>query len=142
MRRGVFARCALAIGIVATLPACEELPAAPDLPGDPPIATFQYNPVSPIYAGQTTVAFNASGARGIEGPIVSYTWAFGDGTTEVTSTSPTTTHTFTDTAARCLFVTYGVMLVVKDDRGGQGVASQPVTVTELPTPTAAECTGR
>jgi hypothetical protein len=132
----------VAAGLLGMLAGCESLPAAPDLPGDPPQATFLYNPVAPIYAGQTPVSFNASGTHDLDGPIVSYTWTFGDGTPDETNTVPTTRHTFVDTPARCLLVTYGVMLVVTDDKGNRGVASQNVTVTELPAPTAQECGGR
>jgi hypothetical protein len=46
---------------------------------------------------------------------------------------------FPDTGAHCLNVTYGVALVVVDDKGGRGVASQAVTVTQLPAPTSPEC---
>jgi PKD repeat protein len=133
----------LALGVLlAALPACEELPAAPDIPSEPPITTFLFNPVAPIYAGQTSVGFNASGTRDEDGQVVSYTWTFGDGTPDETTSTPTVRHTFTDTPARCLQVTYGVMLVATDEHGSRGVASQNVTVTELPAPTAQECGGR
>jgi hypothetical protein len=36
-------------------------------------------------------------------------------------------------------VTYGVSLVAVDEKGGRGIASQSVTVTELPSPTSPEC---
>jgi hypothetical protein len=40
---------------------------------------------------------------------------------------------------RCTTVTYGVSLVVVDNQGAEGVASQQVTVTELPLPTDPSC---
>jgi PKD repeat protein len=120
---------------------CEKLPAAPDLPNEIPIASFSYTPVAPIYAGETPVAFSALGSHDNDGQIVSYIWNFGDGTPEQTTVDPTMRHTFPDTLARCLNVTYGVMLVVVDDKGGRGVATQSVTVTELPAPNAPECVG-
>jgi hypothetical protein len=46
---------------------------------------------------------------------------------------------FPDTVARCMNVTYGVILIAVDDKGGRGVASQNVTVTELPIPPAPGC---
>jgi PKD repeat protein len=85
------------------------------------------------------VAFNAMGSRDEDGAIATYLWNFGDGTPEEVTSTPTTTHVFTDTASRCLDVTYGVSLQVIDERGGRGVSSLPVKVTELPAPTAQEC---
>ena len=120
---------------------CEKLPAAPELPNQIPVATFAYTPVAPIYAGNTAVAFSALGTHDGDGQIVSYVWNFGDGTPEETTPEPSFRHTFPDTPSRCMTVTYGVMLVAVDDRGGRGVATQSVTVTELPAPNAPECVG-
>jgi hypothetical protein len=136
------ARVVALAGLAFSAQACEELPAAPELANVPPSSTFFFTPVAPIYAGGTAVAFNASGARDPDGQIVSYVWNFGDGTPEETTSSPNHSHTFPDTASRCLNVTYGVSLAVVDDRGDRGVASLPVTVTELPAPTAQECQPR
>jgi hypothetical protein len=133
-----FTHVAALLALLAA-PGCEKLPAAPELPNELPSAAFFLTPVAPIYAGQTSVAFNAMGSRDMDGHIVSYVWNFGDGTREETTSVPTTQHVFPDTAARCLTVTYGMSLVVVDDKGGRGVASEAVTVTELPAPTAAEC---
>jgi hypothetical protein len=121
---------------------CEKLPAAPELPNELPVTNFSFTPVAPIYAGETMVAFSALGSHDDDGHIVSYVWNFGDGTPEQTTTDPNLPHMFPDTSARCMTITYGVMLVTVDDRGGRGVASQSVTVTELPAPTAPECVGR
>jgi PKD repeat protein len=120
---------------------CEKLPAAPELPNDTPTAAFFLTPVAPIYAGQSPVAFNAMGSHDRDGQIVSYIWNFGDGTREETTTGPSILHTFRDTGGRCLNITYGVSLVVIDDRGGRGVAAQGVTVTQLPSPNSSECLG-
>jgi PKD repeat protein len=117
---------------------CEKLPAAPDT-NLPPTASFFFTPVSPVYAGQSSIEFTASGSRDEDGTIVSYTWDFGDGTAPVTSTDPSAHHMFPDTPARCLQITYGVSLTVTDDKGMSAVAAEPVTVTELPAPTALEC---
>jgi PKD domain len=118
---------------------CEELPPAPEIPDVPPIASFFYTPVSPIYAGQTGVDFSAIGSRDTDGQIVSYIWNFGDGSTPETTEVPYMRHVFPDTNARCQLITYGVSLIVLDEKGARGVASQSVTVTELPPPTALEC---
>ena len=48
-------------------------------------------------------------------------------------------HTFPDTPPAACLVTYGVLLTVTDDKGVGSVAAEPVTVTELPAPTAVEC---
>jgi hypothetical protein len=133
----------LAFAALALLAAgCEDLPTAPELPNQPPTASFYFTPVAPIWAGQTAVAFSAINARDPDGRVVSYVWNFGDGTAEQTTTAPSVTHTFPDTAARCLNMTYGVLLTVVDDKGGRGAASLGVTVIEAPAPTAAECQGR
>ena len=129
----------LLLALTAASLGCEKLPAAPDLPNELPTAAFFYSPVSPINAGQTAVDFNASGSQDRDGTIVSYIWDFGDGTEPKTTDVPTIRHTFPDTPARCMLITYGVSLIVVDDKGGRGVTSQGVTVTELPSPTALEC---
>ena len=115
---------------------CEKLP---DIPNVPPVASFIYTPVSPINAGQTPVTFNASASRDADGRIGSYIWNFGDGTPEETGGSPVATHVFPDTAARCLEITYTVLLTVVDDKGDRGSASQTVKVTELPVPGSVDC---
>jgi PKD repeat protein len=134
------AACAALVALAGS--GCEELPPAPDVPNDPPAATFFFTPVAPIYAGQTAVTFSAVGARDRDGSIVSYRWSFGDGSDDRTTSTPVTEHTFRDTGARCMTVTYGVLLTVIDDRGGEGFASNAVTVRQLPLPTAPECQGR
>lgn len=131
-------RLSLVVALLLPVLGCEDLPAAPDT-NLPPTATFFFTPVSPVYAGQSSVQFSASGSRDDDGTIVSYTWDFGDGTAKLTGEEPTVRHMFPDTPARCLLVTYGVSLTVTDDKGLSSVAAEPVTVTELPAPTAVEC---
>jgi PKD repeat protein len=135
-RRSLAWLCPVALAVLAA--GCEDLPAAPDT-NLPPTATFFFTPVSPLYAGQSTVQFSASGSRDEDGTIVSYSWDFGDGTARATSEAPEMRHMFPDTAARCMTITYGVSLTVTDDKGVSSVAAEPVTVTELPSPTAEEC---
>jgi hypothetical protein len=130
--------CFIGVLLASSL-GCEKLPAAPEVPNAMPTSTFFFTPVAPIYAGSTPVSFSAMGARDQDGQIASYVWDFGDGTPEDTTSVPSVVHVFPDTASRCMTVTYGVSLVVVDDKGGRGVASLPVTVTELPAPTAQEC---
>jgi hypothetical protein len=121
--------------------ACEKLPAAPDPPNQPPTAVFFFTPVAPIYGGVSVVAFNAEGSSDKDGQVVSYVWDFGDGTPQETKTTPLILHTF-PAVGRCITVTYGVSLVVVDNQGAEGVASQQVTVTELPAPTDPACQPR
>lgn len=116
--------------------ACEDLPEAPNIP---PSASFIYNPVSPIVAGETPVTFNAVGSRDSDGTIASYIWNFGDGTPDQATTSPTILHVFTDTPVRCTDVTYAVLLTVVDDKNDSSSASQQVKVTEVPVAGSAQC---
>jgi PKD repeat protein len=131
-------RLSWAVALLLPVLGCEDLPAAPDT-NLAPTAAFFFTPVSPVYAGQSVVQFSASGSRDEDGAIVSYTWDFGDGTPKVSTDTPTASHMFPDTPARCLEITYGVSLTVTDDKGVSSVAAEPVTVTELPAPTAVEC---
>ena len=125
--------------LVLLAPACEDLPPAPEIPNVPPVASFIFNPVSPINAGETSVAFNAAGSRDSDGTIAAYNWTWGDGTPDQSTTNPTIFHVFPDTGARCVEITYAVLLTVVDDKADTGTASQRVTVTELPAPTSAAC---
>ena len=130
------------LGLAALLAACEDLPPAPGLANAPPTASVYLTPVAPIYAGQTAVAFTALGPRDIDGRVTSFVWSFGDGTPEVSTSDTTVVHVFPDTQARCLNMTYGVLLAIVDDKGERGFASQNVTVAELPAPSATECQPR
>ncbi len=132
----------LLVLFLAAAAGCEKLPAAPDLPNQPPSAAFFYTPVAPIYAGRSHVSFNGVGSSDSDGQVVSYVWNFGDGTPEETRPDPTIDHMFVDTGAHCLEMVYGVSLRVVDDRGAQSVAAQNVTVTQLPAPTSPECQPR
>ena len=133
--RGIRNLCLLLLSPLL-LVACEDLPAAPNIP---PTASFIYNPVSPIIAGETSVSFNAVGSRDSDGTIARYVWSFGDGTPDQETASPTLVHVFADTSVRCVEVTYAVLLTVIDDKGDSGSASQQVRVTEQPVPGSAAC---
>jgi len=84
----------------------------------PPIASFTYSPSTPV-AGET-VTFNASESNDPDGTIVSYSWNFGDSTTD---TGMIVTHTYTAGG------TYTVTLTVTDNDGLSDIASHDVTVT-------------
>jgi PKD repeat protein len=118
---------------------CEKLPPVPTIPNIPPTASFIYNPVAPITAGETPVSFNASGSRDSDGSIASYVWSWGDGTPDQSTTGPIIVHVFADTPVRCVDVTYAVLLTVVDDKGDSGSASQQVKVTEVPVAGSAQC---
>jgi chitodextrinase len=109
------------------------------LPNVPPSASFIYSPVSPVYAGSTSVGFNASASRDSDGTIANYLWDFGDGSGEQSAGGPTVSHVFPDTAATCLEAIYTVLLTVVDNDGERASASQQVKVIELPAPTSLEC---
>ena len=115
------------------------LSACEDLPNIPPTASFIYSPVAPIYAGQTSVVFNASLSKDSDGDILRYHWNFGDGSGEVDTDQSVITHVFPDTGARCVEATYTVLLIVTDNQQGTTAASEQVKVIELPVPGSAEC---
>lgn len=86
-------------------------------PGSP-VAFFTYTPAFP--APLTRILFNGTGSVAESGhTIVSYTWYWGDGETGVGSTQD---HDYPVAG------TYVVTLVVQDDIGRQGTASQAITV--------------
>lgn len=138
-RARAFARALVVVSPFVIWGGCEQLP---EIPNEPPVATFVYSPVSPINTGQTVVTFNASGSTDIDGQVASYTWNFGDGTPEETRSATTTTHVFPDTPATCLEIVYTVLLTVTDDKGAKNSAAQTARVTELPPPTSNDCTRR
>ncbi len=138
MRRGIRNLCLVLLSPLL-LVCCEDLPAAPNIP---PTASFIFNPVSPINAGQTPVTFNAVGSRDSDGTIASYNWSWGDGSPDQSTTSPTITHVFVDNpSARCVEAIYAVLLTVVDDKGASSSASQQVTAIEAPAPGSAQCQG-
>jgi PKD repeat protein len=84
-----------------------------------PVARFTVNPSQPV-AGQTAQFDASSSTAGNRAVIVRYTWNFGDGVTEVTST-PTIGHVFTE--AR----TFAVTLTVTDNLGQTSTVGRQVT---------------
>ncbi len=73
-----------------------------------PVAIFHYSPALPLV--NQTVTFDASYSYDPNGPIVSYSWDFGDGTNQ-TSANPVTTHIY------AMNGTYTVSLTVTDNDG-------------------------
>ena len=109
-----------------------------EVPNVAPRAQFNFNPVAPVYAGQTTVGFSASGSIDTDGTIARYVWEFGDGSAPIEAGS-TLTHVFRDTVARCLVATYSVQLTIYDDDGDRDVIAHNIDVIELPDPRSLEC---
>jgi PKD repeat protein len=81
---------------------------------DSPGASFTYS------CSGLACTFDGSGSSDPDGTIVSYAWAFGDGT--MGSSGVTTSHTYASAG------TYTVTLTVTDNGGATGTASQTVTV--------------
>jgi PKD repeat protein len=70
-----------------------------------------------------SATFDASASRASANHrIVSYTWAWGDGSADTTAVSPTTQHTYNN--AR----TYSVTLTVRDDLGQSATVTHAVVV--------------
>lgn len=84
-------------------------------------ATFTASPTNPRIGD--VVSFNAASSTTSNGAsITDYTWDFGDATPSVSSSSPTTTHTFG--AARI----YVVRLTITDSTGRTATTTSTITV--------------
>ncbi len=94
-------------------------------PNTPPTAALQATPTSGL--APLTVGFDASGSSDADAGdhVASYTFRFGDGTTPVTQSSPTSSHTYGSSGS------YRVTLTVRDSRGEESanVAARDITVT-------------
>jgi len=84
-----------------------------------PAAAFNVTTSSPMHG--SPVHFDASASSDADGSITSYTWHFGDGATQ-TTTSATTSHTYSAAG------TYTVMLTVHDSAGLHATVSHSVAV--------------
>lgn len=127
--RAVSLGAALLLLVVA--PACISSSSTPTVTANvSPTAAFVFSPVSPILAGQTSVAFNASESVDSDGRITAYTWDFGDATAQQTTTAPTLTHVFPITTSTCVDITYTVLLTVTDNAGAHASFSTQVVVTQ------------
>jgi outer membrane protein assembly factor BamB len=92
----------------------------------PPIANFTYSPPAPYV--HEDVAFDPSASlpgwnSTVPVPIANYTWNFGDGKSNVTTTDSTISHTFTASG------NYTVTLTVEDTQGWLDTTSQTIIVT-------------
>jgi subtilisin family serine protease len=84
-----------------------------------PVAEFSYT------TNELTASFDASASYDPDGNIVSYAWAFGNGTT---GSGVTASHTYAAAG------TYNVTLTVTDNEGATGTKTRSVTVSETSTP--------
>jgi PKD repeat protein len=83
----------------------------------PPSASFSATPSSAL-VGQS-ISFNAAASIDADGAIVSYSWAFGDGSS---GSGVTTSHSYASPG------TYTVFLTVQDNHGASGTTSRQVIV--------------
>jgi PKD repeat protein len=88
----------------------------------PPQAAFEY-PLTVPRPGEA-IMFDASNSVDPDGEIVRYEWDFGDGSEDVTTGLPTTSHAYEEPG------TYVVSLRVTDDDGATDVIRKTVTVGE------------
>lgn len=87
----------------------------------PPTAAFSASTQSGV--APVTVTFDASASSDPDGSVVSYAWAFGDGST---GAGRTTSHTYATAG------TYVATLTVKDDDGAAATSSTTIVVSPPP----------
>lgn len=92
---------------------------------EPPIASFTRSP--DVGEAPLSVFFDAGASVDVDGVIVSYSWAFGDG---ATGEGETVTHTYS------VSETYETLLTVTDDGGKDATAVRAIQVTDPATPMA------
>lgn len=80
-----------------------------------PVASFVYE------CANLACAFDGTGSTDAEGPIATYSWDLGDGTT---SSDPVISHVYGSSGA------YTVVLIVTDEAGAPGSTSQTINVSE------------
>ena len=87
----------------------------------PPIASFTSTPSSAPTG--TAITFDGTASYDLDGTVVSYSWAFGDGATGAGSV---VTHSYSPAK------TYTVTLTVTDNGGVTGSTTSQVTITDRP----------
>ena len=97
--------------------------ATPDVPLEPPVADYTYQPASPEPG--TPIDFDGSLSEDPDGTIVAYTWSFA-GVVQTPSTSPLLQYAFPNEG------TYSVSLTVRDDSGLSDTATYLINVGEAP----------
>ncbi len=86
-----------------------------------PIAAFTYNPCVLCAVPGDLVSFQGNWSLATSGTIVNYTWDFGDGTPQFTTTSPYTSHDYYGSPGQ-----WPANLTVKDSNGFADTVSQLV----------------
>ncbi|HEY7288914.1 MAG TPA: PKD domain-containing protein [Vicinamibacterales bacterium] len=81
--------------------------------GSAPVANFTFTPASPVTA-PIAVSFDGSSSTSSGGSIVSYVWNFGDGSSAVSTPTPTTSHIYVTPSPAA---GYTVSLTVIDNSG-------------------------
>jgi PKD repeat protein len=116
------------------------VPSVADARGNRPAWALSVKPVAwwpvPQPCREFTCTFDGSGSWGGNSAALSYTWNFGDGTSD---TSPTPTHVYAAVG------TYSVTLTVTDDLGIASTQTRVLEVVNNPWPTASftyVCRGR
>ncbi len=87
----------------------------------PPIASFTSTPSSAPTG--TSITFDGTASYDLDGTVVSYSWAFGDG---ATGTGSVVTHSYSPAKS------YTVTLTVTDNGGVTGSTTSQVTITDRP----------
>src|SRR5437660_2861260 len=85
-----------------------------------PVASLSASPTQG--SAPLTVSFNGSGSTDADGSVVSYTFSFGDGSADVTQTSPTIQHTYNNAGD------YFAPLTVKDNSGASSSNTASVEI--------------
>jgi PKD repeat protein len=121
---------ALVGAMVAVLAACGAAQETATLPQ--PVVNQTPTGSFTARANGLTVTFDASASRDAEGPLASYRWNFGDGTTALSTNSATVTHVYSASG------TYVVNLVVLDANAvastvfSQNVTALPLALNQAP----------
>jgi len=91
-----------------------------------PVASLSASPTQG--SAPLTVSFNGSGSTDADGSVVSYTFSFGDGSADVTQSSPTIQHTYNNAGD------YFATLMVKDNAGASSsnIASVEIKAEAAP----------
>jgi len=92
----------------------------------PPVASLSASPTQGF--APLTVSFNGSGSTDPDGSVVSYTFSFGDGSADVTQSSPTIQHTYNNAGD------YFATLTVKDNSGASSSNIASVEIKAIAAP--------
>ena len=92
----------------------------------PPVASLSASPTQGF--APLTVSFNGSGSTDADGSVVSYTFSFGDGSADVTQSSPTIQHTYNNAGD------YFATLTVKDNTGASSSNIASVEIKAIAAP--------